>query len=81
MYYTKYGANMRVTSKGQVTIPRRVREALGIVAETDIDFVEEDGKYYIVKTSPGRQAKKMNRLRGIASAKMSTDQIMNLTRR
>ena len=32
---------MRVTSKGQVTIPRNVREVLGIAPETDIEFKEE----------------------------------------
>ncbi len=72
---------MRVTTKGQVTIPRRVREILGIVPETDIDFVEENGKFYIVKTSGNKPAKKFTRLRGIATARMSTDEIMNLTRK
>ena len=72
---------MRVTTKGQVTIPRRIREVLGIVPETDIDFVEENGKFYIVKTSGNKPAKKFTRLRGIAPARMSTDEIMNLTRK
>jgi len=34
---------MRVTTKGQVTIPRNIREVLGISPETEIDFVEENG--------------------------------------
>ena len=34
---------MRVTTKGQVTIPRNIREVLGISPETEIDFVEEKG--------------------------------------
>ena len=72
---------MRVTIKGQVTIPRRVREILGIVPETDIDFVEEDGRFYIVKTSENKSTKKFTRLRGIATSKMSTDEIMKLTRK
>ena len=71
---------MRVTIKGQVTIPRRIREILGIAPETDIDFVEEDGRFYIVKTSGNKTTKKFTRLRGIATAKMSTDEIMRLTR-
>jgi antitoxin PrlF len=41
---------MRVTTKGQVTIPRNVREALGISPETEIEFVEGRGRYYIQKT-------------------------------
>ncbi|MCK5240810.1 AbrB/MazE/SpoVT family DNA-binding domain-containing protein [bacterium] len=35
---------MRVTTKGQVTIPKNVREALGIIPETEIDFREDNGK-------------------------------------
>ena len=72
---------MRVTTKGQVTIPRRIREILGIVPETDIEFVEEDGRFYIVKTSENKPTKKFTKLRGIATAKMSTDEIMRLTRK
>ena len=42
---------MRVTTKGQVTIPRNIRERLGIIPETNIDFEEENGRFYIVKTT------------------------------
>jgi AbrB family looped-hinge helix DNA binding protein len=71
---------MRVTTKGQVTIPRDIREALGISPETEIDFVEDSGRFYIVKTKEPRVTGKFRKLRGIASAKMSTDEIMSLTR-
>lgn len=40
---------MRVTSKGQVTIPRNVREILGISSETEVDFKEDNGRFYIVR--------------------------------
>ena len=71
---------MRVTTKGQVTIPRNVRETLGITPETEVDFKEEDGRFYIVKTSKPSSTGKFKKLRGIATAKMSTDEIMSLTR-
>lgn len=71
---------MRVTTKGQVTIPRNVREMLGITPETEVDFKEEDGRFYIVKTSQPSSTGKLKKLRGIATAKMSTDEIMSLTR-
>lgn len=71
---------MRVTTKGQVTIPRNVREMLGITSETEVDFKEEDGRFYIVKTSKPSSTGKFKKLRGIATAKMSTDEIMSLTR-
>jgi AbrB family looped-hinge helix DNA binding protein len=72
--------NMRVTTKGQVTIPRNVREILGIVPETEVEFQEDNGRFYIVKESKGKPTTKFTKLRGIATAKMSTDEIMNLTR-
>ena len=71
---------MRVTIKGQVTIPQNVREELGIKPETDIDFMEDDGKFYIVKTSKPEKKRQFQKFRGIATAKMTTDEILNLTR-
>ena len=71
---------MRVTIKGQVTIPRRVREILGIASGTDVEFLEENGRFYIMKVSKNKPTKKYGKLRGIASARMSTDEIMKLTR-
>ena len=72
---------MRVTTKGQVTIPRNIREMLGISPETEVDFKEENGRFYIVKVGePTTTTGKFHKFRGIATAKMSTDQIMGLTR-
>jgi AbrB family looped-hinge helix DNA binding protein len=71
---------MRVTTKGQVTIPRNVREILGIVPESEVEFQEDNGRFFIVKASKGKPTTKITKLRGIATVKMSTDEIMNLTR-
>ncbi len=71
---------MRVTTKGQVTIPRGVREALGISPETEVGFIEDKGRFYIVKTDEPNLTGRFRKLRGIATVKMSTDEIMNLTR-
>jgi len=71
---------MRVTTKGQVTIPINVREILGIMPETDIDFKEDNGKFYIVKVSKPKKTRQFRKFRGIATAKMTTDEILNLTR-
>lgn len=46
---------MRVTTNGQVTIPVNVREELGIIPKTDIDFMEENGRFYIVKMKLGKK--------------------------
>ena len=72
---------MRVTTKGQVTIPQHIREKLGITPATEVDFVEEKDRVYLVRKD-GRKAATRNfrRLRGIATVKMTTDEIMGLTR-
>jgi len=72
---------MRVTIKGQVTIPQHIREKLGIVPATDIEFVEEKDRVYIVKKEASESRNnKFRKLRGVATIKMSTDEIMALTR-
>ncbi len=71
---------MHVTAKGQVTIPKNVREELGIKPGTDIDFRENNGRFYIVRITEPTVTGKFNKLRGIATVKMTTDEIMTLTR-
>ena len=73
---------MRVTSKGQVTIPQHIREKLGILPATEIEFVEEKDRVYIVKKEdPGNRKSKFRKLRGVATIRMTTDEIMALTRK
>lgn len=71
---------MRVTIKGQVTIPRSIREILGITPESEIDFVEDSGRFYLVKVGEATTRKNFRKLRGIATATMTTEEIMELTR-
>jgi len=72
---------MRVTTKGQVTIPQPIREKLGILPSSEVDFVEEKGRVYIMKKKgSGPKDTVFGKLRGIASVKMSTEEIMSLTR-
>ncbi len=72
---------MRVTTKGQVTIPQGIREKLGITPATEVDFVEEGGRVYLVKRKENAAStRKFARLRGVATVKMTTDEIMALTR-
>ena len=72
-----------VTSKGQVTIPKKVREYLGIKPGTAVAFeLEEDGRVVVRKlgNAARRKASPLDRVRGSATAAMSTDEIMALTR-
>jgi len=72
---------MRVTTKGQVTIPQHIREKLVITPATEIDFIEEKGRVYLVKRKGEKTiTRKFAKLRGIATVKMTTDEIMSLTR-
>jgi AbrB family looped-hinge helix DNA binding protein len=72
---------MRVTTKGQVTIPQHIREKFGITPATEVDFVEEEGRVYLAKKKGKKIAtRKFKKLRGIATVKMTTDEIMALTR-
>lgn len=74
---------MRVTSKGQVTIPLAVREAMGIrVSETEVEFVQDkSGKWFLRKLKPNNT--QSNRFRDADKAGrpiMSTDELLKLTR-
>jgi AbrB family looped-hinge helix DNA binding protein len=74
---------MRVTSKGQVTIPRNVRESMGIrPAETEIEFLQdENGRWYIAKAQPRhKKASRFRTAHKTGKLTMSTDDIMALTR-
>lgn len=71
---------MRVTSKGQVTIPLDVRRRLGIEPGSEVDFrVDADG-VRIVRRTGGDGQDLVSRMRGRATTRMSTDEILALTR-
>jgi AbrB family looped-hinge helix DNA binding protein len=70
-----------VTSKGQVTIPKHVRELLGIGPGSVIDFERgTDGRVVLVKIERKSRPNRFARLRGHARKGMSTDEIMAMTR-
>ena len=72
---------MRVTIKGQVTIPEHIREKLGIRPQSEVDFIEERGRVYLVKkVNKTSRQNRFRRFRGIATVKLATDEIMALTR-
>ncbi len=73
---------MMITSKGQVTIPVGIREKLGFLPETEVEFVVS-GKHAIIKKAASKRSKGkdlIRRMRGRASGGLSTDQIMAMTR-
>ena len=71
---------MRVTSKGQVTIPLHIREKLGILPNSEVDFIEESGQIILRAEKQARRSR-FSEAKGILGTKMSTDEILKLTRR
>ncbi len=74
---------MRITTKGQVTIPIDIRERFGLHPHTEVVF-EADGNTVRLRKSDaksgGRGQRLLQRMRGKATLQMSTDEIMALTR-
>jgi antitoxin PrlF len=73
---------MRITSKGQVTIPQEIRERLGLLPYSEVEF-EIDGDAVRMRKAARtrtRGAALVARMRGRATVRMSTDQILRLTR-
>lgn len=72
---------MKVTTKGQVTIPQEIRDKFGITSNSEVDFFEEGNRIYIIKIDkPNKIKNKFRKYRGISNIKMTTDEIMSLTR-
>ena len=74
---------MRITSKGQVTIPKEIRDEFGLFPGTDVEFLSVNGEIHVRKAASGPK-------RGVAvvahlrkagrNFEMTTDEIMRLTR-
>ena len=72
---------MRMTVKGQVTIPISIRKVLGLRPGSEVEFAEEDGRVYVIRRHiPDEVRDSVEEYRGRADAGMSTDEILSLTR-
>ena len=76
---------MRITSKGQVTIPQEIREQFGLLPDTEVDFVVKHNSVQLIKAKDRKRASRgariVQRLRGTATVRMTTDEILALTRK
>jgi AbrB family looped-hinge helix DNA binding protein len=74
---------VRITSKGQVTIPAEIREQAGLLPHTEVEF-EFDGKVVRILRAKARKRSRgallVDHLRGRGDVPMSTEAIMALTR-
>ena len=73
---------MRITSKGQVTIPIEIREKMGFLPDTEVEFkiIGNAVSLKRVESVSKRSHDLLNRMRRKATVKMTTDEILSLTR-
>jgi bifunctional DNA-binding transcriptional regulator/antitoxin component of YhaV-PrlF toxin-antitoxin module len=74
---------MKVTQKGQITIPHALRKRYGFTRDRELIFdATEEG--VLLRAAPVREAQQFRdslaAIRGIAGSELSTDQIMQMTR-
>jgi AbrB family looped-hinge helix DNA binding protein len=79
---------MRVTSKGQVTIPKHIRRRAGIRPGAEVDFSEQDGAILVRKAARHSKARSagdgfadyLDSVTGVVDLGMTTDEFMQLLR-
>lgn len=73
---------MKVTTKGQVTIPLEIRDQLNIHPGAEVEFRIDGNAVKLIPVAAGntRGRSLVGRLRGKATIKMTTDEIMAMTR-
>ncbi len=78
---------MRITAKGQVTIPESIRRDAGLLPGTDVEFVRTRQGVLLKRAEPVRETKRgrdirehLERLRGSAGEGWTTEEVMRLTR-
>jgi AbrB family looped-hinge helix DNA binding protein len=78
---------MRITSKGQVTIPQEIRERAGLLPNTEVDFVIDGDLVFLVKGTGqrGRPTRGQRAVAALQSSRpdfggLSTDEIMLMLR-
>jgi AbrB family looped-hinge helix DNA binding protein len=75
---------MRITSKGQVTIPVEIRERAGLLPGTEVDIELDGSTVRILRAANPRRETRgqrvVRRLWGSGTVRMTTDEIMALMR-
>jgi len=78
---------MKITRKGQVTIPKELHERFDLLPGTNVAFLAEDGRVFVERVFAACAADQgalghdlVRRMSGTATVRMTTDEIMALTR-
>lgn len=69
---------MRMTERGQITVPKRLRQKYGLNQHVDVEVVERDGKLLILKGQNG--ASPVDQAYGMLKAGESTDEYIKAIR-
>ena len=72
-----------ITVKGQVTVPKHIRDALGLVPGTQVGFALNDEGDVVLRAAQRQRGKPMDRFeaaRGKADVKWRTQDLMKLLR-
>jgi len=70
----------RLTSKGQVTIPKRLRDHLGLKPGSEVEFTMNDHGEIVVRTKEQLPKSRFDAIRGTLNLGMTTDEFMRLLR-
>jgi antitoxin PrlF len=73
---------VRITAKGQVTIPRRLRDQFGLMPDTEVSF-ESTGRGILIRPAHNLDeeiARRLAKATGSATVPITTDEIMGMTR-
>jgi antitoxin PrlF len=70
----------KITAKGQVTIPKRLRDYLGVKPGSEIEFELSDAGEVVLRTKEKQRKGRFDALRGSVKLGMTTDQLMRLLR-
>lgn len=75
---------MRITSKGQVTIPQEIREKAGLLPGCEVRFVHKEGRVFLERVGKrvSRGQRLVDAMRGSLKkhTRLSTDELLALTR-
>jgi AbrB family looped-hinge helix DNA binding protein len=72
---------MRITSKGQVTIPQELRQKHGLLPLSEVDFVEKHGGLLLIKSKrPTRGKRIVETMTEGGPVKGSTRELLRMTR-
>ncbi len=70
---------MRISERGQVTIPKDIRDRFGLTPDSEVEFVVREGRIELIRRQ-GRRRSRIDDVYGRKSLERSTDELMKLLR-